>query len=126
MPGQVVAEARRISAAVDAAARRHMRSGGSARGGGGAGGSAHAGTSSGSGAAPGGGPARGGAAPGGCEARRALCSLAHRVACVARAWADSPASVDLAAQLAPLQSEARTVLAAGERAAGGSGGGAGV
>jgi len=126
VPDQILAEARRISAAVDAAARQHVRGGSSAHGADSAGGGADAGTSAGSGALQGAGPTQGGTASGGCEARRALCSLAHRVACVARAWADSPASVDLAAQLAPLQSEARTVLAAGERAAGGNGGGAGV
>ena len=47
-----------------------------------------------------------------CEARRALYSLAHRVRCVAQAWADNPGSMDLPAQLGPLQREARQLQAA--------------
>ena len=107
MPPHVAAEARRIVAAVDAAARQptgritpEPHSSGSRTG---------AGPST--GAATGSGHETGEEGGGSCEARRAQRSLAHRVQCVARAWAGDPCGVDLAAQLAPLQREARQLLA---------------
>lgn len=118
MPPRVVQEARRIATAVDAAAAppspqgssraprhsasRPARSSDSpSRGASGA--SSRAAGSSG----------RRPQEAAGCEARRALYSLAHRARCVAQAWAGNPAGVDLAAQLGPLQQEARQLLGPG-------------
>ena len=121
MPPHVIAEARRIVAAVDADARQpagpitpEPQSSGLRTG---------AGPST--GAATGSEQRKEGDGGGSCEARRALRSLAHRVQCVARAWAGDPGGVDLAAQLAPLQREARQLLAPagglGDSGAGASG-----